>query len=497
MEITNTLRGQHEDGLSVSDATMDFVRQHKLDDTRRLAFSAGKSPDVDVPFALDQIEGWQTARHKLPTWAAIDGIVYPPHLNMEQCSSEQTARYKAEIGASRQMSLASSSAGCQEQDNGRGGGTNNDEAHYRGVMIDLTGGFGVDFSFLSRRFSKAIYVERNPRLCAIARHNFSLLGLSNVEVVNADGIEYFKLFTGNRPASLWGDGGGRTPETSSDGGGESHPGRSPLFVYLDPARRDVNGKKVYNVSDCEPDVVALAPLLLSEAGRVMIKLSPMFDWREAVRELPCVCEVHIVSVKNECKELLVVLDGAKDNDEYCSKDNDGNSEAHVVRPVRVHCVNDSSDFAFDFRPGSSPFSSHEASSDSSSSSFVMTDGSALPKYLFVPNASVMKAGCFTELASRYGIAAVGDNSHLFVSSRPIDDFPGRQFWIVAVSSMNKKEIRRKLAGITKANIAVRNFPMTVDALRKRLKIKDGGDVYIFATTVYNGGHVLIITKKSV
>ena len=127
----------------------------------------------------------------------------------------------------------------------------------------------------------------------------------------------------------------------------------------------------------------------------------------------------------------------------------------------------------------------------------MTDGSALPNYLFVPNASVMKAGCFQELASRYGIAAVGGNSHLFVSSRPIDDFPGRQFRIVAVSSMNKKEIRRKLTGITKANIAVRNFPMTVDALRKRLKIKDGGDVYIFATTVYNGGHVLIITKKSV
>lgn len=497
MEITNTLRGQHVDRLSVSDATMDFVRQHKLDDTRRLAFSAGKSPDVDVPFALDQIEGWQTARHKLPTWAAIDGIVYPPHLNMEQCSSEQTARYKAEIGASRRMSLASSSAGCQEQNNGRGGGTNNDEAHDRGVMIDLTGGFGVDFSFLSQQFSKAIYVERNPRLCAIARHNFSLLGLSNVEVVNADGIEYFKSFTGNRPASLLRDGCGRPPETSSDGGGDSHPGRSPLFVYLDPARRDVNGKKVYNVSDCEPDVVALAPLLLSEAGRVMIKLSPMFDWREAVRELPCVCEVHIVSVKNECKELLVVLDGAKDNDEYCSKDNDGNSEAHVVCPVRVHCVNDSSDFAFDFRPGSSPLSSHEVSSDGSSSSFVMTDGSALPNYLFVPNASVMKAGCFTELASRYGIAAVGDNSHLFVSSSPIDDFPGRQFRIVAVSSMNKKEIRRKLAGITKANIAVRNFPMTVDALRKRLKIKDGGDVYIFATTVYNGGHVLIITKKSV
>lgn len=218
----------------------------------------------------------------------------------------------------------------------------------------------------------------------------------------------------------------------------------------------------------------------------------MFDWREAVRELPCVSEVHIVSVKNECKELLVVLDSSL-------KDEKEHTEAKNLLSIQVHCVNDFSDFTFNFGSNSNPSPSlREGRGRSSEGRGGVRAGERSPvSFLLVPNASIMKAGCFSELVSRYDITAVGENSHLFFSSHSIDDFPGRQFQILSVSSMNKKEIKKNLAGIKKANIAVRNFPMTVDALRKRLKIADGGDVYIFATTASDGSHVLIITKKNV
>lgn len=441
MERTKNTENKPSADLQINIPTRNFIRLHRNDDVRSLAFSAGKNPEVDVPLALDQIKGWQTARYKLPSWAETDGIIYPPHLNMEQCSSEQTARYKQTIVAAGRSSDVD------------------------GVLVDLTGGFGVDFSFLSQCFVKAVYVERDVRLCAVARHNFGILGLSNVEVVNADGVEVLKALSGDNPLLM-----------SKDGV------RLPLFIYLDPARRDVHGKKVYNIADCEPDVVSLASLLLSVADKVMIKLSPMFDWREAVRELPGVTDVHIVSVKNECKELLVVMDGDK-------------AEEKREKGVCVHCVNDDDDFSFVF--GGERIASFSECPDAVTVERTPSASSSFPSFLLVPNASVMKAGCFTELTRQFGVSAISVNSHLFLSSRPVADFPGRQFCVVAVSSMNKKELKRTLAGITKANIAVRNFPMTVDALRKRLKIKEGGDVYIFATTYSDGSHVLIITKKNV
>ena len=391
--------------------TSEFIHEHRTDDVRKLAFAADKYPSVDMPLALDQIQGWQTARHKLPSWAETDGIVYPPHLNMEQCSSEATARYKA--------GLLQKMGAC-------------------GLLVDLTGGFGVDFSFMSQCARHAVYVEQNPKLCTIAAHNFELLGLDNTEIVNA------------------------TSYALPDGVADA-------VVYLDPARRDSHGNRVYNIADCQPNAVELAPKLLEKAQKVIIKLSPMFDWHEAVRELPCVSEVHIVSVDNECKELLVVLSRQKED-----------------ASIEVHCVNDGFDYKFRFTEGvADPLS-------------VPVISEEMPRpdmTLFVPNASVMKAGCFGYVANSYCLSPIGKDSHLFVSNADIMPFPGRRFEIMAVSSMNKKELRRNLQGIDRANIAVRNFPMTVPALRKRLKIADGGDVYIFATTVADGSHVLIISKK--
>lgn len=445
--------------------TDEFISTYRKEDVRRLALQAAKFPDVDMPFALDQIAGWQAARRKLPSWAAVDGLVYPPHISMEQCSSEATARYKrSEEGRWKNEE----SNTLEGMDKGLKENAVFDSSFFHlpsSLLIDLTGGFGVDFSFLSRDFSRAVYVERQPHLCDVARKNFALLGLDNAEVVCGDGVEYLQTID------------------------------HAAMIYLDPARRDSHGGRTYAISDCTPDVLSLLPILLSKADRVMVKLSPMLDWHETVRSLnavcpDCVAEVHIVSVCNECKEMLVVM------------------TEHTHAPLTVHCANlsgegrvknEESNTAFSFCPLSNPSKVLDSSIFPLNSSLPF-DSSFFPLpsslSLYEPNASIMKAGCFSQLCERYGVRAVGRNSHLFVSDEAVDDFPGRRFRILATSSMNKKEIKKALSGIDSANITVRNFPLSVAELRKRLKLKDGGDTYIFATTVGADKRLLIICKKA-
>ena len=234
-------------------------------------------------------------------------------------------------------------------------------------------------------------------------------------------------------------------------------------IYVDPARRDVNGAKTYAIEDCTPDVVELCDELVEKASVVIIKLSPMLDWHAAVEKLKYVTEVHVVSVDNECKELLLIM--CKDAQQY---------------PVKLFCVNNEDVFI---------------TTQDQSNVAVLPISIDEAKCLYEPNASIMKTGCFDQMVSRYNVTSVGKNSHLFISNDEIDDFPGRKFYIISISSFNKKELKQKLQGVEQANITVRNFPLSTDQLRKRLKIKDGGDVYIFATTVWNDQHALIICKK--
>ena len=392
-----------------SEATIAFIRQNADADVRQLALRGTKDPEVDLPFALDQIAGRQTARHKLPSWAAIDGIVYPPHLSMEQCSSEQTARYKASLIGS--------------------GGT----------MVDLTGGFGVDFSFLARGFQRAVYVERQEHLCAIARENFRLLGLSQAEVVCGDSTDYLQAM----------------PPVD--------------FIYADPARRDNHGARTYGIGDCTPDVLALRDLLLSKARQVLLKLSPMLDWRKAVSDLgeQYVREVHIVSVGNECKELLLLMTP---------------TPAPAPREGRLFCVNNDTCFEVPL-----PLSLQTP----------LPWGGVGGGLLYEPNASIMKAGCFTELSQHYGVAPIAHDSHLFVSADHVGGFPGRSFQIDAVTTMNKRDLKETLQGLTQANITVRNFPLSVAELRRRLKLSEGGSTYIFATTLATGDRRLFVCHKVV
>ena len=439
--------------MNISEATIDFVCKHANDDVRKLALSAKKVEGLDLSFALDQIAGRQKARVKLPSWFALadkvldEGktldeahfLVFPPHISMEQCSSEQTARYKKSV-------LDRILSSILDQDWPR-------NAHF----IDITGGFGVDFSYLAQGFAEATYVECQEHLCEIARHNFPLLGLPQANVICKELETPLELpFLGN--------GLGTDLERTYSG---PTTDLQETVVFIDPARRDTNGNRTYAIGDCTPNILDFIGELLKKTAVVMVKLSPMLDWHQTVENINrasgsgnAVREVHIVSTQNECKELLLVLSERNESE------------------MEVYCVND--DDVFVFTPSENKVVTFEPKSS---------------KKLFVPNASVMKAGCFSEVESRFGIRQIARNSHLFIGNEDIVGFPGRVFDIECVTTMNKKELKKALDGIDRANISVRNFPLSPEQLRKRLKIKDGGDVYLFATTDENDEHIIYVCKR--
>ncbi len=417
--------------------TQEFITLHADDDVRRLALQAARWPDVDMPYALDQIAGRQTARRKLPSWAAVDGMQYPPRLSMEQCSSEPAARYKAAL-----VARLTDTAGV---------------ARSEATLADLTGGFGVDFSFLAPLFGRALYVERNEHLCRVASHNFSKLALTQATVTCAQAEDILQ----------------QMPRQT--------------VIFLDPARRDAHGAKTVALADCTPDAAALMPQLATKARFVVIKLSPMLDWHKAVSDLGgVVSEVHIVSVDGECKELLLVADTSRVAEEKVDV---------VCADVPRHAKNTVS------VDENTPPAVHTFAFTTASSGTLPPQGVPVaplpqpPFFLYEPGAAVMKAGCFGILARRYSLSAVAANSHLFFSGQMCADFPGRRFTVYAVTTMNRRLLRAALDGVAKANVAVRNFPLSADALRRRLKLADGGDTYIFATTAADGTHVLLLARK--
>lgn len=470
-------------GVNPTEQTADFVAAHRTEDVRELALKSKRVEGLDLPLALDQIAGWQIACKKLPQWASCEGIIYPPHISMEQCSSQFTAQYKSEIAqtlltpavtvrarmsdsaesdnqttkSEPQLSNSGESDNCEvemclrmsdspesdTQETKTGvrvtDSPESDTLVARSSMVDLTGGFGVDFSYLARGFSQATYVERQRHLCDLAEHNMAALGLDQARIVCGDGVEYLRQM-------------------------------DPVdFIYLDPARRDEHGSRTYAIEDCTPNVLELRDLLLAKSQCTLVKLSPMLDWRKAVADFDgTVREVHIVATGNECKELLLVL---------------GQQVHEEPSAPRVFCVNDNQRIDYD---------------SAAYTQGLRIGGKPLPEaknYLYEPNASIMKAGCFDLVEERFGVTQVGPSSHLFVSATPVADFPGRGFAIEAIGGMNKKDIKRLLNGTKQANIAVRNFPLTAPQLRKKLKLADGGPVYLFGTTMQGCDHVLLRTSK--
>lgn len=386
--------------------TIDFVAAHRHEDPRTLALQAKRYPAVEMQTAVTQIEGWQTAERKLPTWAATEGIIFPPRISMEQCSSEATANYKSNLVTGESIA-------------------------------DLTGGFGIDCSFMARGFKSAFYIERNPLLCDIARHNFKLLGLGKIEIINGDSQEILPTL----PALDW--------------------------IFIDPARRDGDGRKVVALSDCEPDVTALEELLLQKARRVMIKCSPMLDIKAACRQLTHVSEVHIVAVNNECKELLIILD----------RESDGSLTTTKCINIRKETID-----TFSFKE-----------TEEKEEETIYSTG--VGKFLYEPNAAIQKSGCHAMLTHEYNMGKLHPNSQLYSSDALLEDFPGRIFNVEKVYGFSKSEIK-EIQALKQANITVRNFPESVASLRKKLKLADGGDNYIFATTLANNNRVLLLCKKA-
>lgn len=380
---------------------LDFILQHRNDDPRDLALRQSRYPDVNIPYAVQQIAAWQMAKKKLPLWAENDHIIYPVHLSMEQCSSQVTAEYKASIISDGE------------------------------TMTDLTAGFGVDATIIGKRFKHLNYVERNEELCRIANNNLPLLGVKDFEVINSNAEEMLSAL----------------PHQS--------------LIFLDPARRDEHGAKTVLIGDCTPDVTQLQDALLEKADLVMIKLSPMLDIANIQKELKCVKEIHIVSVDNECKEVLVLMSkDATNNSIHCTNITKQNIQKYVATADdrNAEC--------------------HYAKEPSS--------------YLYEPNVSIMKAACFRGIAETYRVEKLHPSSHLYTSDKLIADFPGRIFKVENVFSLKDKALK----GIKKANLTVRNFPSTVAELRKRLKLNEGGSDYLFATTLADESKVIIKCSKA-
>lgn len=394
---------------------IDYARSRRNEPIEKLAFALAGRNRAEAAFILQQVEGWQRLRTKVPSWAAIDHLLFPPKLSLEQCSGEAAAAYKAELAARLFP---------------EGGAS----------MADLTGGLGVDFAFLAPRFRHAVYVERHAELCTLARHNFPLLGLPAAEIVNGDGVQHLQHMP---PVDL---------------------------IMLDPARRAAGGQKTVRLADCEPDVTVLLPLLRQKARHTLVKLSPMLDISEALRALPeSVSEVHVTGNAGECKDLLLVING----------------QGRPTPPTPLITVAEGSErFSFT-RPD-------EAAAPVAYAAAPPAPGD----YLYEPGAAMMKAGAFALTSARFGLQKLAPNSHLYLSATPAAAcFPGREFRVLRCFGFARAEAAALRALAPKANLAVRNFPATVAELRKRLALKEGGSLYLFATTLANGHKVLILCEK--
>lgn len=385
--------------------TKKFIELHLNDDVPKLALKADKYKDVEFNLALNQIKGRQKIKHKVPFFYKNVDILYPQLLSIEQASSQITAIYKSNLFGGE-------------------------------ILIDLTGGFGIDCYFLSKSYNQVFYVERNNELCDIAANNFKTLGANNILVNNTDSEEFIQNL------------------------------KFADVIFIDPARRDSLGKKMVKLSDCEPNVTKLTEKLFEKTNKIMIKTSPLLDIKSALKELPATSEIHIISVDNECKELLFILDNQ--------------TEKNVILKTINFQKNHEQKFDFNL------LDEYQSISKCTS---------VLYKYLYEPNSSIMKSGAFNTVASSYNLLKLHKNTHLYTSNELIRDFPGRIFVILSVSGSSKNDIKKLKSQYQKANITVRNYPVSVDNFRKKTAIQDGGDTFIFACKLENETNSIIVCTK--
>ena len=423
-------------------STRKYIEEHLNDDINKLALS--KLPDnIDKQFVIRQIQARQLLKKKLPSWSENDELLFPKRLSLEQCSSELTAKYK------RTISRNDEEAQCNISENQcRSVGE-------KRTLIDLTGGMGVDTSFLSDNFDETIYVESQAELCELAEHNFKVLK-KNIRVVNAKAEDFLTQC------------------------GEVD------CIYLDPARRDEYGRKMVSLHDCSPDVAELQDLIFEKSKTLMVKLSPMLDIDIIKKELKNIKEIHVVAVKNECKELLVLCQQTTDNGQQTSCNNQLSAVSHQLSAVDLR-----ENWRFNF-------------TEEEENEAVVSFADEIGKYLYEPGVACMKAAPFKLLSQRFNIKKLHRNSHLYTSDELVYDFPGRIFEVINVVNFDKKAKKmlsqqttdNRQQTLSKVSIAVRNFPLSADELRKQLGFKDGDDFYVFGTTMKGEKKVLVLGVRN-
>ncbi len=384
----------------------DFIEKNEKENPAQLMLSASVGQDFPLKEAVAQIASRQKAKQKLPEWYATQGLIFPPAISMEQCSSELTATFKAQLFS-------------------------------RKTLVDLTGGTGVDSYYFSKHFEKVLFIERQAHLCDIAKHNFNALLASNIDVHSNDGLDFIA-------------------ENQLD----------IDLIYLDPARRDDEKNKVYRLMDCQPDITLIQNVLFKKCDQILLKAAPMMDVNAAVMKLHGVKKIWVVAVENECKELLILMEK-------------GCLEEPVIEAVNIKSKAEIAYFSFT--------KTEEASS---------AIGLSMPsKFIYEPNAAILKAGAFRSIAVRFNLKKLHPNSHLYTSDFLVENFPGRNFEFISYEQPYRRQLMDLLPE-GKANITSRNFPETVAAIRRRTKIKEGGDIYIFATTLVNRKPVFLFCKKT-
>ena len=394
--------------MQISQTLYSFIKEHADDDLAQLLLSANRYPDIDVPFAVGQIRARRYIREKLPTWYANDSLLFPSKMAIEQCSSEQTARYKQRLIQTEKQ------------------------------VCDLTGGLGVDTYFFAQKVERVSYVERSKECFETAMYNFFTLYTNNIKGYNEDAEHFAQTL------------------------------QSVDMIYIDPARRNERSRRVFALSDCEPDLVKMLPLLLSKTPKVIAKLSPMLDVRHTLALLPETSEIHVVAVKNECKELLLVLQRGTEE-----------------REPTIQCINfmtEGAEQSFRFTLAAEQSAEHFSSN-------------SVQPFLYEPNVSILKAGAYKQVAIRFGVEKLHKHSHLYTSRRLIPDFPGRIFQLIEVFPFSSKRCKTIHRIIPQAHVSTRNFPLSADELRRRTRITDGGDCYLFATTLASEKKVLIQCRK--
>jgi SAM-dependent methyltransferases related to tRNA (uracil-5-)-methyltransferase len=386
-----------------------FILEHDGCDTGRLLFSSARYPGIDLKLAAATIEARKKIKNKVPLWFGYPGLRYPTSLCIEQCSSQTAALYKQRFVPE---------GGC---------------------IADITGGLGIDCFFMSQKASKADYIERDDILASAAERNFAILGLSNIIVINCDSDHFLNkaIESGDRFD----------------------------LIFADPARRSATASRIYSIVDCEPDILSLKDKLFAVSGTVLVKVSPMADISHTASILPECSEIHVVSVDNECKELLLLL-----------------KKGHKGEPAITAATLSSKgrkEEIFSFMP-------HE---EKETEPIIAAE---LEKYIYIPDKALLKAGAFNLTASRFGLKKLAQSTHLYTSRNISDSFQGKIREIKEILPFSKASLQEIASHYTHIEPVAINFPMDTAELKKRLKTKDGGNDKLIATTLSNKEKVLII-----